>query len=55
MFVLGGALLGLIVGAMIARKRKGKRLDVLQYAAVYALIFAIIGLFFTIGIHRFAV
>ena len=55
MFVLVGALLGLIVGAMIARKRKGKALDILQYAVVYALIFAVVGLFLTIGIHRLSV
>lgn len=55
MFVLGGALLGLIIGAMIAKKRNGKRLDVLQYAAVYAIVFALLGLFLTIGVHRISV
>ncbi|SHJ90769.1 hypothetical protein SAMN05444000_11545 [Shimia gijangensis] len=55
MFVLGGALLGLIIGAMIAKKRKGGRLDILQYAIVYAIAFALLGLFVTIGVHRFSV
>lgn len=55
MFVLGGALLGLIIGGTVAKKRQGKPLDILQYAAVYALVFALLGLFVTLGIHRFSV
>lgn len=55
MFVLVGAILGATIGAMIAKKRKGKPLDILQYAAIYAMAFAIVGLFLTIFIHRIAV
>ncbi len=54
MFVLLGALLGAIIGATIAKRRKGKGLDILQYAVIYAMIFAIIGLFVTILVHRMA-
>lgn len=55
MFVIVGTLLGAIIGAMIAKKRNGKPLDMLQYAAVYAMAFAVIGLFVTIAVHRLAV
>jgi hypothetical protein len=34
---IGGAV-GLIAGALLARRRGGNRLDMLQYAAVFALI-----------------
>jgi uncharacterized membrane protein YgdD (TMEM256/DUF423 family) len=54
MFVLLGALLGAITGVTIAKRRKGKRLDILQYGVIYAMIFAIIGLFVTIIVHRMA-
>ena len=54
MFVLLGALLGAITGATIAKRRKGKPLDILQYGVIYAIIFAMIGLFITIVVHRMA-
>ncbi|SMP22830.1 hypothetical protein [Shimia sagamensis] len=54
MFVLLGALLGAITGGALAKKRGGKRADILQYGAVYAMIFAILGLFVTLIIHRMA-
>ena len=55
MIVLVLALLGAIVGGTLAKKRKGGRLDILQYAVIYAMIFAVIGLFVTIIVHRLAV
>lgn len=55
MFVLLGTLLGAIIGGTIAKRRKGKPLDILQYAVIYAMIFAVIGLFITILVHRIAV
>lgn len=54
MFVILGALLGAIIGGLVARKRKGKILDIVQYAAMYAIAFSIIGLFLTIFLHRMA-
>ncbi|MDA5556309.1 hypothetical protein [Shimia sp. MMG029] len=54
MFVIIGALLGAVLGGAIAKKRGGKRLDILQYSAVYAMIFAMLGLFVTLAIHRMA-
>lgn len=55
MIVLLGAALGAIWGALIARRRKGRLADILQYSAVYAMLFALLGLFITLIIHRVAV
>lgn len=52
MFVIGGFLLGAIGGGLRAKARGGKVADVLQYAFVHALIFALIGLFLTIYLGR---
>ena len=49
--VLSG-LVGAIIGALIARRRKGRLLDVAQYAGAYFLAFAIIGLLVNIMILR---
>ncbi len=54
MLVLIGAILGALAGTSIAMHRKGRFADILLYGCVYALIFAIIGLFITLIIHRFA-
>ncbi|MCB2111571.1 MAG: hypothetical protein H6895_11825 [Defluviimonas sp.] len=43
---------GALVGWHRARKRGGNRLDQLQYAAVHAIAFAILGLFVTIFLTR---
>ena len=39
---------------MAAKRRGGNRLDMLQHAAVYALIFVLIGSVVTLIIHRAA-
>lgn len=52
MIVLAGALLGAAYGAFIAYRRKGKALDIAQYAAGYGILFTIISLFVTLLIHR---
>ncbi|WP_194287111.1 hypothetical protein [Tritonibacter aquimaris] len=54
MLVIIGSLLGASLGALRARKRGGNKLDMLQYGAVYAIIFALIGLASTIAVHRLA-
>ena len=52
MIVIFSALAGALVGGLLARKRGGKGLDILQYAAIYAIAFAILGLFATVFVHR---
>ncbi|WP_197917886.1 hypothetical protein [Thiosulfatihalobacter marinus] len=52
MIVFFAAIAGAVVGAFLARKRGGKRLDVLQYTFIYAVAFALLGLFATILVHR---
>lgn len=54
MIVLGAALLGAIIGGMTAARRKGNGLDIAQYAAGYAIAFALVGLFITLFAHRAA-
>lgn len=48
MIVIAAFLIGAALGAYRARANKGNRLDMAQYAAIYGLIFAIIGVFVTI-------
>lgn len=47
-------LLGAIIGSFIARRRKGSLLDILQYAGVFFIAFAIIGLIISVIIIRTA-
>ncbi|MGB3279052.1 MAG: hypothetical protein WBA92_07655 [Pseudorhodobacter sp.] len=52
MVVLGGFLLGVIVGANVARKRGGQTLDILQYATGFGIAFTLIAMFLAIFIER---
>ncbi|UWQ76288.1 hypothetical protein [Leisingera sp. M658] len=52
MIVIAGLVLGALIGVMKARKRGGNTLDMLQYGAVYAIVFGMIGLLATILTHR---
>ena len=51
-YPLGGLLFGALFGAYRAKMREGKLLDMLQWAAAYAMIFGVIGLFVLIFIQR---
>ncbi|WP_438956082.1 hypothetical protein [Cognatiyoonia sp.] len=51
-YPLAGLLIGAIVGAVRAKMRGGKLLDMLQWGAVFAMIFALLGLFLLIFIER---
>jgi len=46
------ALIGAAIGALIARRRGGNRLDMAQYAGSFAILFALIGLFVSIFLLR---
>ncbi|NVK13144.1 MAG: hypothetical protein HWE35_03095 [Rhodobacteraceae bacterium] len=52
MIVILGVLLGGLIGALKAKKRGGNTLDMLQYGAVYAILFGVLGLLATILTHR---
>jgi hypothetical protein len=51
-YPLSGLLIGAVLGALRARLKGGTTLDLLQWAAVHALIFGLIGLFVLIGVER---
>ncbi|MGJ8624178.1 MAG: hypothetical protein ACSHW1_15585 [Yoonia sp.] len=51
-FPLSGMFIGAILGAFRARARGGKRLDMLQWGAVFAIIFGLLGMFVLIILQR---
>lgn len=51
-YPLAGILIGAITGALRAKMRGGKMLDILQWAAVFGIIFGLAGLFLLIFIER---
>lgn len=51
-YPLGGLLFGAILGAIRARMRGGKVLDLLQWGAAFGLMFGIIGLFIMVILLR---
>ncbi|AUC55203.1 MAG: apolipoprotein acyltransferase [Sagittula sp.] len=54
MIVLIAALAGAIIGGLNAARLKGNKLDVVQYATIYAIAFALLGLILTIVIEKLA-
>ncbi len=50
-----GLVLGIATGAIIAKRRGGKPLDIAQYAAGFGILFGLIGLFIAIFLARNAV
>lgn len=52
MIVFVAAAIGIAAGIAAARRRKGNRLDMAQYAAGYGIAFALLGLLATILIER---
>ncbi|MCF7700453.1 hypothetical protein [Loktanella sp. M215] len=52
---LGGFVLGALIGAVRARMRGGRVLDMLQWGAACGVIVAIVGLFVLVYIQRAAV
>ncbi len=45
-------LMGAVIGGMTARKRKGNRMDIAQYAASFGIAFALLGLVITVLVDR---
>lgn len=54
-YPLAGLLFGAILGALRAKMRGGKGFDMLQWGAVFAILFGLIGLFILVFIERAAV
>ena len=52
MIVIVLGILGAVLGGMSARKRRGNRKDIAQYAAGYAMAFMIVGIVLTVIIDR---
>ncbi|WP_299692433.1 apolipoprotein acyltransferase [uncultured Tateyamaria sp.] len=52
MIYLPAALIGAVIGGLNAKRRGGKGLDIAQYAAVYGIAFALLGLIVTIILDR---
>jgi len=52
MIVIVAFIAGAATGWLTARKRGGNRLDKLQYAAAFAIAFALAGLFATVIVER---
>lgn len=55
MLVIIGVIAGALYGGWRAKSRGGKTADILQYAAVHAMILALAGLFLTLILHRMMV
>ncbi len=54
-YPLGGLLFGAVLGAIRARMRGGKMMDLLQWGAAFGVIFGLIGLFVMVFVLRGAV
>ena len=52
MIALAFALFGALLGASTARRRKGNRLDMAQYAAGFGIAFGLLGVLVTIVLAR---
>ena len=52
MIIIGFTIIGIGLGMMTARKRKGTRADQAQYAAGYGIAFALLGLLISIVLER---
>ncbi len=52
MFILLSALMGAIIGGLTARRRKGNRLDIAQYAAGYAIAFTVVSMVVAVILDR---
>ncbi|MCF2903602.1 hypothetical protein L0666_01250 [Octadecabacter sp. CECT 8868] len=51
-YPLGGLFFGALLGAYRAKSKGGKMADIAQWAAVFAMIFGVVGMFIAIIITR---
>lgn len=52
MIVLAGFVIGALWGGFLARRRKGNRFDIAQYALSFGIAFALLALFLAIFLDR---
>lgn len=52
MIIISSLVFGALLGAMRARRMKGNRLDIAQYAAAHAIAFGILGVLLTVIVGR---
>lgn len=52
MIVITSLIAGAVFGTFSARRRGGNRLDMLQYGAVFAIVFGLLGMFVTLAIEK---
>lgn len=52
MIVIIALIAGAVFGGLRAKRRQGKTADILQYAVVHAILFALVGLFLTLILER---
>ncbi|UAB90965.1 hypothetical protein I5192_12860 [Ruegeria sp. SCSIO 43209] len=52
MMAIAGALVGAVWGGVLAKRRNGNSLDILQYAAGYAIVCGLIAFFLSIAVVR---
>ena len=52
MIVIVAALIGIVLGAVKAKRRKGTAADMVQYAAGYGIAFTLVAVMVTIAIDR---
>lgn len=51
-YPLAGLLIGAVLGTLLAARRGGKTFDLMQWAAVFAIIGGLAGLFLLIAVDR---
>ena len=54
MIILVCLILGGVIGAVTAKRRNGNKLDILQYAAGYAIATGLLGFILTLMVERLA-
>ena len=52
MMAIAGALVGAVWGGVLAKRRNGNSLDILQYATGYGIAFGLVALFLSIAVVR---
>lgn len=52
MIVIGAAITGALMGAYQAKRRGGNNMDILQYAAGFAIAFGLLGMLITVVLLR---